>query len=141
MDEEDKLFFLHVDYNKDSLIERDIRQARVGDWVEQMFGTRTNAMERVTRFLEEALELAQAEGMELEVALRLAFYVFGRTSGDPAQEAGGAGLTLLAYCDAKGISADTVERAELLRVLSKSPESMRRRHREKTEANVGADLA
>jgi len=96
-----------------------------------------NPRERVMRVLEEALELAQAEGVTSEEAHRLTEYVFGRPLGDPLQELGGVRLTLLGYAAARGVSADEAELTELQRVLSKDPEHFRRRNAEKKAAGVG----
>lgn len=75
------------------------QQALVGEWVTRAFGTTcaANLRERVARVLEEAMELAQAEGLSLPEALTLATYVFGRPLGEPDQEVGGVMVTLLAY--------------------------------------------
>lgn len=50
--------------------------------------------ERVARFAEEALELAQALHMTEDDARRVLEYVFGRPRGEPAQEFGGTLATL-----------------------------------------------
>lgn len=120
-------------------LERDIRQRRVRDWVERTFGAsiQRNVLERVKRVLEETLELAQAEGITSEDAHKLVDYVFGREPGYPPQEVGGVGVTLLAYCSAKQISADACELAEVTRILSKPPKVFRDRNQEKAEAGVG----
>ena len=116
---------------------RDERQAAVLDWVRTTFGQATlTGSERAMRVLEEALELFQAEGLDLDKALAIARHVYGRPLGDPAQEVGGLGVTLLAYCGAKGISADGEEARELERVLAKDPEHFRARHNLKADAGI-----
>ena len=116
---------------------RDERQAAVLDWVRTTFGPATlTGSERAMRVLEEALELFQAEGLDLDKALAIARHVYGRPLGDPAQEVGGLGVTLLAYCGAKGISADGEEARELERVLAKDPEHFRARHNLKADAGI-----
>ena len=118
---------------------RDERQAAVLDWVRTTFGPATlTGSERAMRVLEEALELFQAEGLDLDKALAIARHVYGRPLGDPAQEVGGLGVTLLAYCGAKGISADGEEARELERVLAKDPEHFRARHNLKADAGIAA---
>lgn len=74
-------------------------QDRVGKWVFSMFGypILMDRKERATRILEEALELAQSEGVDFELAKHLTNYVYARTPGDPMQEATGVGLTLIAW--------------------------------------------
>lgn len=49
---------------------------------------------RAVRFLEEALELAQALGCGHASARAVVDYVYGRPAGDPAQEIGGTMVTL-----------------------------------------------
>jgi hypothetical protein len=117
--------------------ERDERQRRVYDWVRTTFGlANQDAHERALRFFEEAVELAQAEGIREEELVRIVRHVLTKPPGTPLQEAGGAGTTLLAYCEAKGFSADTAERLEFDRVLSFPSEHFRRRHDVKVEAGI-----
>lgn len=117
----------------------DDRQATATRWARETFGDEVlrDRKERVLRVLEEAIELAQAEGVTAEEARRLVDYVLARPPGEPAQELGGVRLTCLVYASAAGFSADTAELAELERVLVKDPEVFRRRNREKRNAGVG----
>lgn len=100
---------------------RDLRQHHCGNWVRAAFGNETMRApdERAARVLEEAVELAQALGVTKATADKIVSYVFDRPIGNPMQEAGGVGITLLACCEAIGISADETEAKELRRVLSK----------------------
>jgi NTP pyrophosphatase (non-canonical NTP hydrolase) len=59
--------------------------------------------QRIMRFLEEALELAQALGMTEAECQRVARYVFSRPIGQPGQEVGGVMVTLAALCHKTGI--------------------------------------
>ena len=90
-------------------------QMRVERWLEACFppAVRANRAERTHRFLEEALELAQANGCSREDALALVEYVFGRSQGDPAQEVGGVMVTLAGLCSASGINMDEAGDVEL----------------------------
>lgn len=117
----------------------DDRQATATRWSRETFGDEVtrDRKERVLRVLEEAIELAQAEGVTSEEAHRLVDYVLARPPGKAAQELGGVRLTLLIYASAAGFSADTAELAELERVLAKDPEVFRQRNREKRDAGVG----
>ncbi|MGH7487099.1 MAG: hypothetical protein ACREMY_16070, partial [bacterium] len=73
---------------------RDERQRAVYEWVRTTFGlANQDAHERVLRFFEEAVELAQAEGVTDEELARIVRHVFAKTPGAPEQEAGGAGTT------------------------------------------------
>jgi len=59
---------------------------------------------RARRFLEEALELAQACNVDRENAIRIVNNIYDRPAGDPFQEVGGAAITLLALCEQAQIS-------------------------------------
>jgi Ni2+-binding GTPase involved in maturation of urease and hydrogenase len=78
----------------------DTYQRRVGQWLSACFppSVRADQRERTHRFLEEALELAQASGCSRDDALALVDYVFGRPQGQPAQEIGGVMVTLASLC-------------------------------------------
>jgi len=116
---------------------RDGLQAAVLRWVTDTFGASTiNPRERVLRVLEEAIELAQAEGVPAELARGVLEHVYKKPPGDPAQEIGGVGVTLLGYCAVKGISADAAERAEAERVFAVDPTYFRERHNAKAAAGI-----
>lgn len=116
---------------------RDERQQQVYEWVRTTFGlANQDAHERVLRFFEEAVELAQTEGVSEDELLRIVRHVLAKSPGAPEQEAGGAGTTLLAYCASKGFSADAAERREFERVLSVPAEHFRQRHQSKVDAGI-----
>jgi Fe-S-cluster containining protein len=96
-------------------------QQRVDAWIEACFGAESGAdrVERNHRFLEEALELAQANGCTRHEAHQLVDYVFSRPTGEANQEAGGVMVTLSALCSAAGIDLATAAKTELARVWSK----------------------
>jgi NTP pyrophosphatase (non-canonical NTP hydrolase) len=71
--------------------------------------------ERMHRFLEEALELAQAIGCSNRDAHELVDYVFSRDAGQPELEAGGVMVTLAALCTAAEIDMDAAGDRELER--------------------------
>lgn len=120
---------------------RDDRQKSVLKWVGETFGERSLApLERVLRVLEEAVELAQAEGMTLDRARAVVDYVFNKPPGDPSQEVGGLGVTLLAYCASRGFSADAAEELERRRVLDIDPEYFRARHNVKADAGIAVRI-
>lgn len=93
-------------------------------------------LERVTRLLEEAIELAQSEGLLLDDARRLMEHVYQKPPGDAFQEVGGVGITLLVYCGSRGFSADRAELSELVRVLGRDPQHFRDRQNAKAAAGV-----
>lgn len=75
-------------------------QFRVDDWMHACFGAEITAdtVERNHRFIEEALELIQANGCTASEAHQLVDYVFDRPAGDRRQEVGGVMVTLAALC-------------------------------------------
>lgn len=113
------------------------RQKATLDWARRSFGERAmNPKERALRVLEEALELAQAEGVELELVDKLARHVYGKPPGDPAQEIGGVAVTLLCYCERKGLSNEAEEVREFRRVLGLPIEYLQKRHAAKEAAGI-----
>ena len=92
-------------------------QARVSDWLSACFpySARTDRGERTHRFLEEALELAQASGCSRQDAEALVAYVFSRPVGQPEQEVGGVIVTLAGLCGATSIDMAKAGDVELER--------------------------
>lgn len=107
-------------------------QERVQDWCVRCFGETTalDVQERVYRFTEEALELAQALGATKKEALQLVDYVFDRPEGEPEQEVGGVMVTLAALCAAQGLQMVGAGEKELARIEGKV-EQIRAKHRSK----------
>lgn len=93
-------------------------QQRVDPWLLTCFGEviARDRQERNHRFLEEAIELAQACECTASEAHQLVDYVFGRPVGDPEQEVGGVAVTLAALCLAWGIDMHAAGETELARV-------------------------
>jgi hypothetical protein len=111
-------------------------QHKVATWANEVLGdSATDVPERALRFVEEALELAQAVGVDVETAHKLVDYVFGRPAGEPAQEIAGSMVTLYAAASALGIDADEAFYAELSRIQRPVViERVRRRQHEKRAA-------
>lgn len=93
-------------------------QYHVTEWARDCFGSEItdHKEERNHRFLEEALEAAQAFGCTKEDALKLVDYVFSRPVGEPRNEVGGTMLTLAALCEAHDINMMACGKFELDRV-------------------------
>jgi hypothetical protein len=104
-----------------SLSPHSIFQSRVDNWLHECFGeaTSNNVEERCDRFIEEALELVQANGSSKERVLALVDYVFGREEGDVNQEIGGVIITLNALASATNKSVANAAECELARVWDK----------------------
>ena len=96
-------------------------QQRVQPWMMECFGPTISAdrQERNHRFIEEALELAQACGATQSEAHQLVDYVYGRPVGEPAQEVGGVMVTLAALCLANGLDMHAAGEIELARIWTK----------------------
>ena len=96
-------------------------QARVKPWMDACFGPEISAdkIERNHRFLEEALELVQANGCTQSEAHQLVDYVYGRDVGEINQEVGGVMVTLAALCLANGIDMHEGGETELARIWTK----------------------
>jgi hypothetical protein len=110
-----------------------------GRWTRETFGDAVfNGRERALRFLEEAIELVQAEGLTAADVARVLDHVYAKPPGEIRQEIGGVGITLLGYCAAKGVSADDSECAEAARVFAVDPAYFRQRHDAKARAGIAA---
>lgn len=96
-------------------------QQRVLDWATTCFGEgfMQNKIARTHRFLEEALELAQATECSEEEAHQLVAYVFGRPVGERKQEVGGVQTTLAALCAVRDIDMLDAGETELARIWTK----------------------
>lgn len=113
-------------------------QRLAADWVVRCFGDGAlDSKERARRVLEEAIELAQAEGVAPEFVHHLTTQVYLRPPGEPFQEAGGVAFCLLAYCESVQVLLDDVLGEELQRVLSREPGHFRRRQADKARAGLG----
>ena len=111
---------------------------RVVAWVESRLGTKIlmDRKERAARLLEEALELAQAEGVPEILATNLARRVYDRPVGEPRQEAAGVGVCYLAYCHATDLAPLDVVAEEMTRVEGVDPAVTRARHDFKAAAGL-----
>lgn len=92
-------------------------QDRVAAWYRACFPNyaEIGRTERAHRFLEEALELAQANRCSHEDAHALVDYVFGRPPGLPEGEVGGVMVTLAVLCEVSGLDMRTSGDQELAR--------------------------
>lgn len=90
-------------------------QLGVKAWLEACFGQEiaSDKEERCHRFVEEALELAQACGCTKKDVLELVHYVFNRPAGEKEQEVGGTMVTLAGLCQASGMDMQSCADREL----------------------------
>lgn len=96
-------------------------QSDVEIWMQRCFGAEITAdpVERNHRFIEEALELIQANGATASEAHYLVDYVFARPVGRRSQEVGGVMVTLAALCNTTGDNVDLCAGEELRRCWRK----------------------
>jgi hypothetical protein len=107
-------------------------------WAVDTFGpVATHKDERLARFVEEALELAQAGGMSLETLDRILWRVYRRAPGEVAKEIGQAQATLECLAENLGLSADAEAEREFARVKGIPQDEWTRRH----EAKVALQIA
>ncbi|QSB01999.1 hypothetical protein JWZ98_03285 [Methylomonas sp. EFPC1] len=114
------------------------RQTSILQWAINTFGEETANVtgERIRRFLEEAIELAQAVGMEDEEVINMVEYVFARPAGNVAQEIGQAGVSLLALAQHLNINAEHEERKEFDRITSLPAEHWQARQNAKADKGM-----
>lgn len=92
-----------------------IIQLEVKEWAEECFGPkRLDDQHLVTvRFVEEALELAQAAGISQREVTQIAHYVYNRPVGQLRNEVGGVYITLSNVCNAFLIDMEAAARDTL----------------------------
>jgi NTP pyrophosphatase (non-canonical NTP hydrolase) len=117
----------------------DYLQYRVAGWVRRTFGMSTlqNRKERALRLVEEAVEFAQAVGVEFALIDKIVPYVYGRPAGEVEQELGGVATTLFAAAESCGVQLSAVAEREVYRVEMKDPNHFRKRNAEKRKSGVG----
>lgn len=103
------------------------------EWGLRCFGTdhMRNKSVRALRFVEEALELAQACGVPAEKAVECVNVVYSRPVGHAFQEVGGSMVTLAVLCDTIGVDLEDAFEIEVRRCLSKDPAHFAERNKQK----------
>ena len=95
-------------------------EERVQHWIVTRIGVKyAYRRERAMRLLEEAIELAQAEGITEEMVNRQTRHVFSRPAGEPDQEAAGVGVCFAGWCAATGHSMVSLTLREVERIEAK----------------------
>jgi hypothetical protein len=114
-------------------------QERVHAWVHDFFPEHgVNVPERARRFVEEAIELAQAVGLPDLDIMRNVSRVLQRAAGQPHQEVGGTMVSLAALCAAVGLDMRAEGETELARISGPGMrERMRAKQAEKVADGVG----
>lgn len=118
--------------------ERNRRQKITMAWAKATWGKEaaTSPRMRAMRFIEEAMELVQAQGLsEADVNL-VAKDIFSRPVGETAQEVGGVMTSLNCLVENCGLSTDECEIEELKRVLDLDPEILREKQEDKVRRGL-----
>jgi NTP pyrophosphatase (non-canonical NTP hydrolase) len=117
-------------------IQRCARQAAISLWARACFGDEEalSVPQRGLRLLEEAIEAAQAAGVDAETAKHLVDFVYSRPVGEVAQELGGVAVCVLALAEAAGVDAETEECREIDRVIAIDPDHFAARNAAKNAA-------
>lgn len=116
-------------------------QKRVRSWVEsRLGGTAMESKERAMRFLEEALELVQAEGLNCTEMIKIVLHVDNKEPGQVEQELGGTILTLLAYADSKEYILSVCAELELDRIEKLPADKFRKRQAKNARDGIGKPL-
>lgn len=108
-------------------------------WAVAMFGpVALDRHERIARFIEEAVELAHAEGMPSETLARIAQRVYERPPGDTIKEIGQAQACLETFAESIGLSADYEAEREFTRVKAIPKDEWDRRHAAKVAIGIAS---
>lgn len=101
----------------------------VASWMVRAFGQELtdDKNERAYRFIEEAVELVQAAGLNVYQVRAMVNYVFGRPIGALPQEAGGVMVTLAAFLRAHKLNMRQVAFTELARAEDRIDEIREKR--------------
>ncbi|BCJ91734.1 hypothetical protein IZ6_24690 [Terrihabitans soli] len=115
---------------------------RCYDWAIRALGhaVASNPRERVLRVLEEAIELAQTEGVNQDVIDATVNRVYSRPVGHAPQESAQVLLTLSSYAACKGYHLEAMAEAELAMVedkLSSDPHYFAHRQAKKAGLGIG----
>jgi lambda repressor-like predicted transcriptional regulator len=100
-------------------LQREDRQIQALAWYQRVFGEGAgNIIARVKAIAAEAMSLAREEGVarsDLHMMVEQACHGPQRVAADAV---GALSIVVLAYCEARGLSAEHCERNELARLMS-----------------------
>lgn len=115
-------------------------QGLIYNWTVAMFGSAraTSKKERAFRFIEEAIELAQALGLNHEEVVAVVNRNYQVDAGDVAKELAQTQFTLYALAESIGEDAEGLCRSELSRVRQYPKEYWEARQQRKVDAGIGS---
>ena len=115
------------------------RQKRIFDWSVETYGPSAATFdERALRFLEEALELAQACGIEEDMVGRLAARVYEQEPGPVFKELGQTALMLEALSECRNTDLDEAANAEFERIEGLPKSHFEARHAAKVARGIAS---
>jgi NTP pyrophosphatase (non-canonical NTP hydrolase) len=118
--------------------EWDVKQKQMSEWVEHNLGKGAmDPTERATRFLEEAIELAQAVDVPYRTVRTLTSHVYRKPRGDAAQEIGGVATTMLSLCESLHKQFAAEADREIERIHRLPPEKFRQRQALNAASGIG----
>lgn len=114
------------------------KQSDLLAWCVSTFGAQTalSPLERAARLVEEAIEVAQAAGLQRYQAMLTLHRVYDRPAGELRQEIGGCAFTLAALAEVAGLNVAHELQREYERVMSIDPEFFRAKHAAKVAAGT-----
>lgn len=113
------------------------RPSRFLAWAHETFGDiALDPQERTMRFVEEAVELAHAMGVDAATAKAVVDRVFSRPAGDVSREVGQCVCTLELLSKAMNVDANHLADAEFARVQCIPKEEWARRHSAKVALGI-----
>jgi hypothetical protein len=108
-------------------------------WAVDTFGPiALDRQERLARFVEEAIELAHAEGMERDLFNRIADRVYAREPGWTPKEIGQAQACLETFAESIMESSDALASLEFDRVRCIDRKEWTRRHEAKVKLGIAS---
>jgi len=108
-------------------------------WAVETFGQiATDPIERAARLLEEAVELAQSQGLHHSTAAAIIERVFQRDPGDPLKEIGQVAVTLEALAENIGACVEAEAQREFDRVRAISKEAWQTRQNQKAAIGIAS---
>lgn len=112
-------------------------QNRVEDWIKTRIGqSHMQPRERAMRLLEEAIELAQSEGITEDMVRDQAEHVFARPTGASEHEAAAVAICLLGWCAATKNHLLSMIFSEILRIENKPLDQIRGSLARKADAGL-----
>ena len=112
-------------------------QAGILEWASDTFGAiALNPAERVTRFVEEALEYGHACGLPRDTLDKIIARVYGNPQGNIALELAQCAVTLKAAAEVQRVDLTIAEREEIDRVHSIPKDYWRQRQAAKAKLGI-----